>query len=1183
MDDDKVWSGFSMKARRNVARVIATVLGALIVLVAAQQGTALAAGPELTIQPFPGNATDNQMPTFTGTTNDQFDVQASVFDPVTLDIYEGPSATGTPLQVWTTPVPGVLEDTWEITPASPLEQGEYTAVVEQTSAETGSGTSLPVTFRVETRPVVTLASPTEHAVLKSSKPTLSGEAGTAAWDGEILVLVHEGGSTAGKVIASEDVSVTAGTWSYAPQLSDGVYTAQAVQEDEVGDAGASVAVTFTVNANAPAVTLTSPAQGAVLNTPNPPLGGRAGTAAWDDPSVTVTVHEGSSTAGRVVASESALVSGGAWAWAPHLSDGVYTAQASQGDEAGGEGTSGGVTFTVDANAPVVTLTSPAENAVLNTSSATLSGSAGAAAWDDPSVTVKLHEGSSTSGKIVLSESVSVSGGVWSFQPHLNDGVYTAQATQGDEGGNTGTSTPAVTFTVNANRPPVTLTSPGAGAVVGTSNPTLAGGAGAASWDHPSVTVTVYEGGSTTGHVVVSENVTANAGTWSYSPHLSDGVYTAQAAQADEAGETGTSAAMTFTVDATTPIVSIGAVPPLTNDATPTLTGGAETEPWDNPFVTVTIQEGTRPVLSERASVIAGVWSYTTPHLADGSYSVQVSQGDEAGHTGTSGTATFTIDTTKPAVSLTKPANQADLTVSEPVFSGLAGHATGDEPAVTLKIYEAEGGAASETPVQEVKNLVPNAAHEWTTGSIGPRLSNGIYVAVAEQVDEAGNTGKSKATTFTIATRSPEVTLDTTRFVQRGPRLLTGPSPSFNGTGATEPEDGTSVSVNIYAGTSASGIPVRSVSGPLNGSSWATLAVGALEDGTYTVQAEQADANPFSQTGVSNTVTFTVDANPPNVTLTTPANGSATTNTTVPFSGAAGTNEGDLNTVTVQLYSGSAIGQQAPLEGVTVPAAAGWSAALGGLSPGTYTAQAEQRDDVGNVGRSEAVTFTVVTPPALAITTPSPPVASFKWIPADPQAGEPVTLASSSSAGSSPIANYAWALAGNGVFTHGESTLTTLFATPGLYTVQLQVTDADGLSSTVAEKLAVTTAPVPLMQPFPVVRMAGSFSGSGARLTLLAALAPVGAKVTITCHGKGCPTKSQAFVAAAGAKSKSGTVQITFKRFERFLRGGVVLEIWISKHGQIGKFTRFVIHGGKSPTRVDECLNSAGTTPIVCPS
>jgi hypothetical protein len=122
-----------------------------------------------------------------------------------------------------------------------------------------------------------------------------------------------------------------------------------------------------------------------------------------------------------------------------------------------------------------------------------------------------------------------------------------------------------------------------------------------------------------------------------------------------------------------------------------------------------------------------------------------------------------------------------------------------------------------------------------------------------------------------------------------------------------------------------------------------------------------------------------------------------------------------------------------------------------------------------------------------------------------------------------------------------------------------------------------------MQPFPVVHMAGSYNARGAKITVLSVLAPVGAKVVITCRGSHCPTKSLAFLAAAGAKNKSGTALITFKRFQRSLRSGIVLSIWVSKTGEIGKFTRFTIRRGKSPTRVDECLNPAGTTPIVCPS
>ncbi|HTA34480.1 MAG TPA: Ig-like domain-containing protein [Solirubrobacteraceae bacterium] len=1382
-----------MTARRNVARAVATALGALIVLVAALQGTALAAAPELIIyQPVSGTATSEQTPVFEGTTTDAEDPLTLAFDPVTLNIFKGTGTGGAPLQSWTVFEPKQKEpwgDVWEITPGSPLGEGQYTAVVEQTNSEAETRTSNSVTFTVETGPVVTLASPEEGALLKTSNPTLTGGAGSAPWDEPVTVVIREG-SPAGDVVASGSASMDGGSWSYAPHLSDGVYSAQASQRNEVGNTGTSGAVTFTVDATPPVVTLSSPSDGAVLDTSNPALSGGAATAPWDDSSVTVAIHQGESLSGKLEVSESVLVSGGKWSYGPHLSDGVYTAQVSQGDEAGHTGTSGVVTFTVDANPPQVTMISPASGALLTSTTQNLSGGAATAPWDASSVTLTIHQGDSLSGKIEASGSVPVSNGKWSYESHLSTGEYTAQASQTDQAGHTGTST--VTFTVDATAPSVTLTSPEEGALVTVSDPTLTGIAAAAAWDEPTVMVTIHEGGSLNGEVIALEPVPVNAGTWDYAvPHLSDGIYTAQASQGDQAGHTGTSNAVTFTVDAAAPVVTLTspAEGAFVRTSTPTVSGQGGADPWDAQRLTVKIHEGsstTGSVVASSASVSVkgGTWSYTSTHLNDGVYTAQAEQGDEAGHDGVSNAVTFTVDTTPPALTLETPQNGEELATSRPTFSGLAGHATGDHSLVTVKLYK--GASVSGSPTQTL-TATPEAS-SWTTAGSGPALANGVYTALAEQSDEAGNRTERTAT-FTIATNSPKVTLETPGFEVRETHLLAGATPSFSGSGGTAPEDGNVVTVKLYSGTSASGSPIRTVEGSLIGSNWKAGPVEALPDGVYTAQAEQADTAPSTQAGVSSAVTFTVDqgtpvvtltspgagvflgtatptlsggagavawdnpqvsvaihlgaslagevvagsssvpvsagiwsyaaphladgtytaqaeqrdwaghkgesnavtftvdttppaltlatpedgeqlatsrptfsglaghapgdrpvvtvklyeggsvsgspiltvpvtpeggswttgpietelrngtytavaeqsdeaggrterfaiftveAHPPQVTLTSPVNGSSTSSSSQTVSGNAGTEEGDLPGITVRLYAGSTVTGQGTLEAVSVEASAGaWSAAFGGLSPGTYTAQAEQSDNLDNIGRSEAVTFTVLGPvvPAPA-TPPSPPVASFKWIPADPQAGEPVTLASNSSAGGSPIVSYAWSLVGNSVFTHGESTLTTLFETAGWHTVQLQITDADGMSSTVAEKIAVATAAVPLMQPFPVVRMAGSFTASGARISLLAALAPVGANVRITCHGKGCPTKSQGFVAAAGAKSKSGTVQITFKRFERFLRSGVMMEIWISKHGQIGKFTRFVIRRDKSPTRVDECLNPAGTVPIVCPS
>jgi hypothetical protein len=119
-----------------------------------------------------------------------------------------------------------------------------------------------------------------------------------------------------------------------------------------------------------------------------------------------------------------------------------------------------------------------------------------------------------------------------------------------------------------------------------------------------------------------------------------------------------------------------------------------------------------------------------------------------------------------------------------------------------------------------------------------------------------------------------------------------------------------------------------------------------------------------------------------------------------------------------------------------------------------------------------------------------------------------------------------------------------------------------------------------MQPFPIVRIAGSETRSGVHIRLLTAEAPPGAHITVRCKGRGCPVKAAKRIAVS---SKSGATPLAFHAFERSLRAGVTLEILIYKSGEIGKYTRFVIHRGRLPQRTDMCLNPTGLTPLVCPS
>jgi hypothetical protein len=403
------------------------------------------------------------------------------------------------------------------------------------------------------------------------------------------------------------------------------------------------------------------------------------------------------------------------------------------------------------------------------------------------------------------------------------------------------------------------------------------------------------------------------------------------------------------------------------------------------------------------------------------------------------------------------------------------------------------------------------------------------------------------------------------------------TPTFEGSSAEEGDGVVRLAIRTAEGTEVERPQMK-----MSEETWRGT-VEALPDGTYTAVAEEEESQgpaatltSAAVTFTSAPVTFTIDTTPPIVTLTSPANGSSVSNGSESVSGSA---EGGQS-VTIQLFMGSQSGP-APVEDLTVAVTGGgWSGTFGGLAPGTYTVRAEQLDAAHNLGLSNSSTFTVAAPPAPAVVPP--PTASFRWFPAAPRTGENVSLVSSSTDTVRPITSFAWSLTGNGVFHVGGPVGTTSFSTPGNHVVQLRVTDSGGLSSIATETITVSSVPLILMQPFPIVRIAGSQTSSGVDLSLLTAQAPVGARVSVSCQGRGCPAKAVSRVATS-RKKKGSVVVVEFPRFERALRVGVVLEIRISKPGEIGKFTRFVVRRHKLPERDDACLGPAQAKPIVCPS
>jgi Bacterial Ig-like domain/PKD domain len=529
----------------------------------------------------------------------------------------------------------------------------------------------------------------------------------------------------------------------------------------------------------------------------------------------------------------------------------------------------------------------------------------------------------------------------------------------------------------------------------------------------------------------------------------------------------------------------------------------------------------------------------------------------------------------PAVTIATPPHGVSIDESAPLLAGQ----TSDEAAVdvvTVRIYEGAGTAGA--LVETLESGAPSGG-AWSAKSAA--LADGVYTAVAQQLDsETLETGVSEETTFTIDTRPPDVTLTPLA------SLLNNPKPSFGGDAGTAPGDIASVALTIYAGTAAAGSPVETIKTTPSGASWAATPAKALAEGTYTAVATQLDE--ANNEGLSIARTFTVDTRPPTLTLTAPSTSSGIET----VSGVAGDEPGDRRQVTVELFAGASVEPGNAVEMITVNASgAAWSATFAGLAPGSYTVIARQSDEAGNVGESAPSAFTVsaapVSQPASSPITSaaSPPSASFTWVPSSPTVGQSVSLVSDSTNGSSTIGAYAWDLAGDGQFAPGGAVMTTSFATVGAHLVQLQVTDADGLSSTIAQTITVTAASPRLMQPFPIVRIAGSETSYGAKVKLLTVQAPIGAKVQVTCVGHGCTTKPESRVAAASSKATvpAGAVSLAFKRFERPLRAGVTLQIRVTQAGEIGKYTSFAIRRNKLPVRTDACLQPTSSKPSACPS
>jgi hypothetical protein len=129
--------------------------------------------------------------------------------------------------------------------------------------------------------------------------------------------------------------------------------------------------------------------------------------------------------------------------------------------------------------------------------------------------------------------------------------------------------------------------------------------------------------------------------------------------------------------------------------------------------------------------------------------------------------------------------------------------------------------------------------------------------------------------------------------------------------------------------------------------------------------------------------------------------------------------------------------------------------------------------------------------------------------------------------------------------------------------------------------------LPLISPFPIVRIAGRVSRRGARIRRLTVNAPPGTAVKVRCSGRGCPFKRVLRTVSSRVKAGRALPPSRILRVRRLegelLRPGATLRLFVTRAGAVGKFTRFRILKAKAPRRSDKCLVPGSGTPIPCPA
>ena len=495
----------------------------------------------------------------------------------------------------------------------------------------------------------------------------------------------------------------AGAWSYVPTLADGTYSLTAQQTDVAGNSGIAAVAPFTL-LSAPVISA-----GLANDTGDSAFDGITRIATLrgqTNPGLTVQLRKGAVALGSVTADST-----GAWSYTPGLGAGVHTITATARNAAG-DSTSSDVTFTLDNVAP------------------------------------------STPANLIAAPYFDVAG-TWTFPGYADGGGFISPGWQAAAGA--GFSPKNGAFWDNGTVPGQSATSPYVGFVQGNSRlfTQLSGLTAGATYDVSlyvnaraldgkgrfSIDASDASGGSQ--QVIGLTDIAATNGAFRHVV----GSFTASAASETlslrgyaAGGDTSMLfASVSLRPHTDEPGVAVWLAADTGSSALDGLTNTAQLGGTAIAGRQVIISNGASYLGTAMADAI-GDWNFS-PVLADGSYSLTVTQVDVAGNSN-SASVDFRLDASAPPVTVALVQDTGtspfDGKTSNPAIRGTA--------AANSSVTISKGATV-------LAVVGTNAAGGW---DYTPNLADGFHQLTVSQTDAAGNVGTA-TTSFTLDKTAPTVT------------------------------------------------------------------------------------------------------------------------------------------------------------------------------------------------------------------------------------------------------------------------------------------------------------------------------------------------------------------------------------------------------------------------------------------